>query len=148
MILGMLFLVVPESSFAVTVITLDTNKSSYGPGDLVVLTGKIPNSPNQLVAIEVKDSSGNPIIIRTVQTGVAGNFVLKFKIPSTAKSGNYNIIANAKVGEDTIKQIKTITAASVVPEFPLNSGLIIMMALVITIGITMTIRLKVLRFQA
>ncbi len=138
---------VPESSFAVTEITLDTNKGSYGPGDTVELTGKIANSSHQLVAIEVKDPSGNTIVIRTVQADSDGNFVLKFKIPSAVKSGNYDIIANAKVNGDTIKETKTITATSVIPEFPLNSGATIIMTLILSIGVIITTRLKMLGFK-
>jgi hypothetical protein len=125
-----------SESFAMTEITIDTNKGSYGPGDLIELHGQVKNSPNQLVALEVKDPSGNTIMIRTVQTDANGNFVLKFKLPSTEKSGTYSIITNTKVNGDTIKETKTIAVANIVPEFPLNTGII--MTIVLAMGIAIT----------
>ena len=130
----MLYLGVSES-FAVTVITLDTNKNSYGPGDLIEIHGQVQNSPNQLVAVEVKDPNGNTIMIRTVNTDANGNFVLKFKLPSTAKSGSYDVIANAKIDGNTVKETKTITAATIVPEFPLNAGVVMTMVIAMSVVI-------------
>jgi len=95
-------------SFAANEIIFDVNKSSYGPGDVVELTGQVKDSPNQLVAIEVKDPDGNTILIRTVQTDDQGNFVLKFKIPSTAKAGTLDIVANTEVNGTTITETKQI----------------------------------------
>jgi hypothetical protein len=132
MVFGMISLGVSES-FAVTVITLDTNKNSYGPGDLIEIHGQVQNSPNQLVAVEVKDPSSNTIMIRTVNTDANGNFVLKFKLPSTAKSGNYDVIANAKIDGNIIKETKTITAATIVPEFPLSTGIVMTIILAMSV---------------
>ena len=96
-------------------IVITTNKNSYLPGDTVMLNGTVTGQPNALVAVQIKDSSGNLILIRTVSSDQNGNFVLQFKLPPTATSGNFNIIASAKVNGFTVTQTKTMAAT--VPEF-------------------------------
>jgi hypothetical protein len=96
-------------------ITLTTNKDSYLPGDMVQLSGVVTGQSNVLVALQVKDSSGNLILIRTVQSDQSGNFALQFKIPPTAASGNFDISASAKINGFIVTQTKTMTAT--VPEF-------------------------------
>jgi hypothetical protein len=99
-------------SFSVTQITLDAPKNSYAPGELISVKGQIPNSPDQLVAIEVKDPTGITIMVRTVKTGSDGNFALQFKLSSTAQSGNYDIIANSNINNNMLKATKSISASS------------------------------------
>lgn len=96
-------------------IILTTSKNSYLPGDVVQLNGNVMNQPGQLVAIQIKDSSGNLILIRTMQSDKVGNFLLQFKIPTTATTGNFSIIASTKINGFVVMQTKTITAT--VPEF-------------------------------
>jgi len=96
-------------------INMTTNKNSYQPGEVVGLNGTVSNQPGQLVAIQIKDSSGNLILIRTVQADQNGNFALKFKIPPTATSGDFSIIASARINGFIVTQTKTMTAT--VPEF-------------------------------
>jgi hypothetical protein len=96
-------------------ITLATNKGAYLPGDIVQLTGVVTGQPNVLVALQIKDSSGNLILIRTVQSDQNGNFALQFKIPPTATTGNFDISASAKINGFLVTQTKTMTAT--VPEF-------------------------------
>lgn len=96
-------------------ITLATNKDSYLPGDTVKLSGVVTGQPNVLVALQIKDSSGNLILIRTVQSDQNGNFAIQFKIPPTATSGNFDISASAKINGFLVTQTKTMTAT--VPEF-------------------------------
>ena len=103
-------------------ITIDTSKSSYGPGDTVNLNGSVNGgTAGQLVAIQVKDSSGNLILIRTVQADQNGNFHLQFKVPLTASPGNLNITASSRINGFVITQSKDTTT---VPEFP-ASGLVL-----------------------
>ena len=118
-ILALIFLPGVLGSFAQEeqAIILSTNKNSYLPGDTVQLTGSVGNHAGLLVAIQVKDSSGNLILIRTVQSDNDGNFLLQFKIPSSATSGDFSILANTKINGFIVTQTKTITAT--VPEFPL-----------------------------
>lgn len=85
------------------------------PGDVVKLNGTVNIQSGQLVAIQIKDSSGNLILIRTLPTDKNGNFVLQFKIPQTATSGDFSIIASARINGFIITQTKTMMAT--VPEF-------------------------------
>ena len=96
-------------------IVITTNKDHYVPGDTVTLNGTVTGQPNALVALQIKDSSGNLILIRTVASDQNGNFVLQFKLPPTATSGDFNIIASAKVNGFVVTQTKIMTAT--VPEF-------------------------------
>ena len=96
-------------------ITLATNKTHYLPGDVVQLNGTVTGQPNALVALQIKDSAGNLILIRTVQSDQNGFFELSFKIPSSAASGNFSIIASARINGFLVTQTKTMTAT--VPEF-------------------------------
>jgi len=94
-------------------ITVETNKETYGPGDIVKLTGVVEGGvAGDFVAIEVKSPSGETILIRTVELGAGGTYDLEFKIPSSGETGNYEIISNAKVGGETITETKTISQSS------------------------------------
>ncbi len=96
-------------------ITLTTDKNSYLPGDIVQLNGTVTGQPNPLVALQVKDSIGNLILIRTIQANQNGNFAIQFKIPPTATSGQFNITASSRVNGFVVTQTRAITAT--VPEF-------------------------------
>lgn len=122
-------------------ITLTTNKNSYLPGDVVKLNGTMNGQPGQLVAIQIKDSAGNLILIRTIQTDQNGNFAIQFKIPATAVSGNFDIIASARINGFIITQTKTMSAT--VPEF----GQIAMPVFAISIMLIMIMFALVPRFK-
>ncbi len=97
-------------------ITLATNKDYYIPGDTVQLSGIITGQPNTLVALQVKDSDGNLILIRTIQADQNGNFAMQFKLPLSAASGKFSITASTKVNGFVVTQTKVFDAK--VPEFP------------------------------
>lgn len=101
----------PES-FSINQITLDTSKNLYSPGELISVKGQVANSPNQLVAIEVKDPSSITIVVRTVKTGSDDNFMFQFKLSPMAQSGSYDIIANSKVDGNMIKATKSIISSA------------------------------------
>jgi len=101
-----------SQSFAAQ-ITVETNKETYGPGDIVKLSGVVEGGvAGDFVAIEVKSPSGETILIRTVELGPGGTYDLEFKIPSSGEIGKYQIISNAKVGGETITKTKTISQSS------------------------------------
>jgi predicted secreted protein with PEFG-CTERM motif len=127
---------VMEPSLEQTQITLNTDKDSYGPGDLVSITGTISGATNQYVAIQVKDPSGNLIAIRTVQTDSNGNFALQFKVPTTATPGNFEIDANAKVNGQVVTATKSILQT--VPEFGTVARLIVLISIIGVIVISRT----------
>ena len=102
--------IIVENIFAQNSLSLTTNKSTFELGELVSIEGT--GSPNQPVAIEVKDPDGNTVLIRTVQPDSSGNFVLQFKIPSSGMIGKYNIVANAEINGQKVTQTKQITLGS------------------------------------
>ena len=114
-------------------ITINTSKSTYGPGDTVTLTGTVNGgTPGQLVAIQVKDAKGNLILIRTIPSDQNGNFALQFKVPLTASAGSLSVTASARINGFVVTQ-NTATAGSTaqgttVPEFP-TSGLVLAAAI-------------------
>lgn len=131
-----------SNSFAVNEVTFNTDKGTYGAGDTVTITGTVVNSPNQLVAIEVKDPSGNILVLRTVQTDSSGNYELKFKLPPSAPSGNYDIVANSKVNGIMVTETKTIVQTSVVPEFGSIVGMIAIVSIMVSVTFARFSRFK------
>ena len=94
-------------------ITINTNKQTFAGGDTVELSGTVAGgNAGDLVALEIKDPSGETILIRTVQLGSGGTFDLKFKLPTSGQTGSYEIIANAQVAGQTVTETKTITKSS------------------------------------
>jgi hypothetical protein len=104
-------------------ITMTTNKDYYVPGDTVQLTGIVTGQPNTLVALQVKDSDGNLILIRTIQADQNGNFAIQFKIPPTATSGKFSVTASAKVNGFVVTQDKVFDAK--VPEFSFTAAIML-----------------------
>jgi len=108
--ISLVFLFGISESFAQgSIISFDIDEKSFAPGEIVELTGNVEQSlAGQPVAIEVKDSAGNVILIRTVTPDDNGNFALKFKIPLTAKAGNFEIITNVEVAGEAFTETKTV----------------------------------------
>ena len=101
-----------SESFAAQ-ITIITNKQTFAGGDTVELSGIVDGgSAGDLVALEIKDPSGETILIRTVQLGSGGTFNLQFKLPASGQSGSYDIVANAQIAGQTVTETKTITKSS------------------------------------
>ena len=83
-----------SSASAQTGITVGTNFDSFGLGQTVMITG---NADGSSVIIQVNDSTGTPIILRTATTDSNGNFELKLRIPQTAALGDWEVIVNTVV---------------------------------------------------
>ena len=91
-------------------ITIQTNKEQFSSGDIVSIDGQVSGgNTGDFVALEIKNPSGETILIRTVTLGDGGSFDLKFKIPESGESGSYDIVANAQLGGQTITETKTIS---------------------------------------
>ena len=116
--ISLVFLFGISESFAQgSIISFDIDEKSFAPGEIVELTGNVEQSlAGQPVAIEVKDSAGNVILIRTVTPDDNGNFVLKFKIPSSAKAGTFEIITNVEVAGEAFTETKTVGDESICGE--------------------------------
>jgi len=98
---GLLLVVIASlsisESFAAEII-FDSTKESLGPGEIVELSGTIEGGiEGDLIALEVKSPSGEIILIRTVELGPGGTYNLKFKIPASAESGDYDITTNVEL---------------------------------------------------
>jgi len=86
-----------SESFAAEII-FDSTKESFGPGEIVELSGTIEGGiEGDLIALEVKSPSGEIILIRTVELGPGGTYNLKFKVPASAESGEYDITTNVEL---------------------------------------------------
>ena len=79
-----------SNASAQTGITVGTNSYSFKQGQMVIITG---NTASSSVTIQVQDPTGLAILLRSVTTDSNGNFEVKFKIPQTAKTGDYKVIA-------------------------------------------------------
>jgi len=93
---AILFVSIIPVSFSET-ITFDADKEQFSGGDIVELEGNMENGKaGDFVALEIKDPSGTTILIRTVTLGEDGSYYLKFKIPESATTGDYDIISNSQ----------------------------------------------------
>src|SRR5690348_7497542 len=90
--ISVVFLMMGGSTAFGQEITINPNKQSFSAGDLIELTGKMEGGIRP-ITLEVKDPSGQTVLIRTVQTNDDGSFSLKFKLPVAASSGTYDIVA-------------------------------------------------------
>lgn len=107
-------------------ITIDVNNDQFIPGEIIELNGAVEKQfADKPVAVEIKDSSGNIILIRTVTPDSDGNFTLKFKIPSSVESGKLEIITNIETQEETVSETKTIQTVVLEPEPICGAGTIL-----------------------
>jgi len=110
----LLFALVPflfgmSETFAASEITIDTNQDSFEGGDTAEITGMVKGgSQGELVAIEIKDATGETILIRTVAMDSMGNFDLEFKLPKSIDSGMLEIVASTEVNGEKQSQTKEI----------------------------------------
>jgi hypothetical protein len=92
--------------FAQSLITFDVDTTKFAPGEIVELTGNVDvGLEGQPVAVEIKDADGNLILIRTVTSDSNGKFTLKFKVPSTAAAGEFDISTNIELDGQTFSGI-------------------------------------------
>jgi len=104
-----LLLLVPlmlTPAFAQSLITFDVDTTKFAPGEIVELTGQVDTGlEGHPVAVEIKDADGNLILIRTVTSDSNGKFTLKFKVPSTATSGEFDITTNVELDGQTFSGV-------------------------------------------
>ena len=96
-----------SNSFAEEVI-LDTD-TNFKPGEVIEISGEIPDGiPGQLSAIEIKNPSGETILIRTVTLDENSQYFIKFKIPESSEIGNYDVIVNAENDQGVVVSTKSL----------------------------------------
>ena len=83
-----------------TITSLSTNKSSYTPGSVVVISGTV-TPPGTPVAIQVKSPSGSTVWIDSVTSDSSGSFSSSFTLPSSAELGTYTVYASVSGGNKT-----------------------------------------------
>jgi len=85
-------------AFSQSLLTFDVDTTKFAPGEIVELKGTVEAGlEGQPIAVEIKDADGNVIVIRTVTSDINGEFTLKFKVPSTAAAGEFEIITNVEL---------------------------------------------------
>ena len=101
---------------AESIISIDLDTDTLTPGKIVELTGSVESSlAGKPVGIEVKDSEGNIILIRSIITDSDGDFTLKFKIPSSA-SGELEIITSVEIDGQPFSESVSVTIDEPEPE--------------------------------
>ena len=99
---------------AASIISIELDTDTLVAGEIVEISGTVESSlAGQPVGIEVKDSDGEIILIRSITTDSNGNFTLKFKVPSSA-SGNLEIITSVEIDGQSFSE--SISATVAVPE--------------------------------
>jgi hypothetical protein len=102
------------SAFAESLITFDVDTTKFVPGEIVELDGKVQSGlEGEVVAVEIKDADGTLILIRTVTSDSNGEFSLKFKVPSNAAVGEFDIITNMEINGDAISEITSADESGV-----------------------------------
>ena len=99
---------------AASIISIELDSDTLVAGEIVEISGTVESSlAGQPVGIEVKDSDGEIILIRSITTDSNGNFTLEFKVPSSA-SGNLEIITSVEIDGQSFSE--SISATVAVPE--------------------------------
>ena len=102
---------------APSLITFDVDTTKFTAGEIVELKGKVNGGlEGQPVAVEIKDADGNVMLIRTVTSDENGNFVLKFKVPNTAKAGEFNIVTSVELDGQSFSETKSVESVAGISE--------------------------------
>ena len=111
-------------AFAESLITFDVDTTKFTPGEIVELNGTVQSGlEGQPVAVEIKDADGNLILIRTVTSDDDGNFTLKFKVPNTATSGEFDIVTNLEIDGDSFSEITSADDSGVTANVAVNQAI-------------------------
>jgi len=99
---------------AASIISIELDSDTLVAGEIVEITGTVESSlAGQPVGIEVKDSDGKIILIRSITSDSNGNFTLEFKVPSSA-SGNIEIMSSVEIDGQSFSE--SVSATVAVPE--------------------------------
>jgi len=86
-----------SAASAASIISIDLDTRTMKAGEIIEINGSVESSlAGKPVGIELKDSEGSVILIRTVTTNSDGEFTLKFKSPSSA-SGDIDIMTSIEI---------------------------------------------------
>jgi hypothetical protein len=102
--------------FSQSLITFDVDTSKFVPGEIVELKGNVGEGlEGKPVAIEINDSEGNIILIRTVTSDIEGDFILKFKVPNNVKPGELDIATSVELDGQSFAETKQVEASAPEP---------------------------------
>ena len=108
-ILAILLVVTILPAFSQSLVTFDVDTTKFTPGEIVELKGTVDKGlAGEPVAVEIKDADGNVILIRSVTSDINGEFTLKFKVPNTAKAGEFDVVTNVEVDGQSFSETKSI----------------------------------------
>ncbi len=109
-------------AFSQSLITFDVDTTKFAPGEIVELSGHVDAGlEGQPVAVEIKDAEGNVILIRTITSDINGEFTLKFKVPLTAKAGEFDIITNIELEGQSFSETTSVESVKAEPTPELTS---------------------------
>jgi len=118
-LVAMLLVVIITPAFAESLITFDVDTTKFTPGEIVELEGKVQSGlEGEVVAIEIKDADGTLILIRTVTSDSNGEFSLKFKVPSTAAAGSFDVVTNLDIGGESLSESNSFESVVSVTSTP------------------------------
>ena len=119
MTLGLIVILLAISmvpAFSQSLITFDVDTSKFVPGEIVELKGNVGEGlEGKPVAIEINDSEGNIILIRTVTSDIGGDFILKFKVPNNVKAGELDIATSVELDGQSFSESIQVEATAAPP---------------------------------
>jgi len=113
-LVAMLLAVIITPAFAESLITFDVDTTKFVPGEIVELHGTVQSGlEGEVVAVEIKDADGTLILIRTVTSDSNGEFSLKFKVPSTAAVGAFDVVTSMELNDEPVSESNSFASAEV-----------------------------------
>ena len=118
-LVAMLLAVIITPAFAESLITFDVDTTKFTPGEIVELEGKVQSGlEGEVVAVEIKDADGTLILIRTVTSDSNGEFSLKFKVPSTAAAGSFDVVTSMELDDEPVSESNSFDSVVSVTSTP------------------------------
>ena len=118
-LVAMLLVVIITPAFAESLITFDVDTTKFTPGEIVELNGKVQSGlEGEVVAVEIKDADGTLILIRTVTSDSNGEFSLKFKVPSTAAAGSFDVVTSMELDDEPVSESNSFDSVVSVTSTP------------------------------
>lgn len=94
-------------------VTVYTDKASYYIEEDISVHGdvKVEGAPveNATVALEIRDPTASPVIVRTLNTNASGKYILSFKLPYEALTGTYTVNASCNYDAERAANITSFS---------------------------------------
>lgn len=93
------------SSSSALQVTVFTDKPKYNIGESIYVYGEVKTDAqpvvNATVALEVRDPTASPVVVRTLTTDALGKYSLSFTLPAEALLGTYTVNVSCSHGGET-----------------------------------------------